>query len=315
MGHSHAHGGHAHGGHAHGHDHDGGRGSQRAFRLGVALNAAFVVFELAAGIYGRSMALVADAAHNFGDVLGLLLAWGAMQLAERKPSARRTYGFRRSTILASVANAVLLLVGVGEVSWEAIGRLRTGSEARGGVMLGVAALGVVINAGSALSFLKGSRADANLRGAYLHLMADAAVSLGVVVAGVVVLLTRWTWVDAVVSIAVSVVILVGTWSLLRTSLDLALDAVPQGIEPAEVRNYLEGVDGVVEVHDLHIWAMSTTETALTAHLVMSPVASNPRFLRDIGGELTRRFKIDHPTLQVEPPDIADPCRHAPEDVV
>ena len=306
--------------HGHAHDHSHGdaphdHGSGRAFRFGVALNFAFVLFELGAGVYARSMALVADAAHNFGDVLGLLLAWGAMRLAERKPSARRTYGFRRSTILASVANAVLLLVGVGAVCWEAIGRLREGSDTRGGVMLAVAALGVVINAGSALPFLKGSRADTNLRGAYLHLMADAAVSLGVVIAGGVILLTGWRWVDGVVSIVVSLVILGGTWSLLRTSLDLAMDAVPEGIEPAEVRTFLETLEGVHEVHDLHIWAMSTTETALTAHLVMQPAASNAAFLRETGEELTRRFKIDHPTLQVEAPGAAAPCRHAPDDVV
>lgn len=314
--HDHDHGEHSNddrSGHAgHGHHH---HTSTRAFSIGVALNIAFVIVELSAGIVAKSMALVADAAHNFGDVLGLLLAWGAARLALRKPSLRRTYGLRRTTILASVANAVLLLVGVGAVSWEAIGRLREGGEVKGGVILVVAAIGVVINAGSALPFWRGSKSDVNLRGAFLHLMADAAVSFGVVIAGGLILVTRWTWLDPVVSLVVSVVILAGTWSLLKSSLDLALDAVPDGVDPEKVRVFLSGLDGVLEVHDLHIWAMSTTETALTAHLVMKGDACHPAFLRDVGRTLTKRFKIHHPTLQVEPPDAPEACAHASDEVV
>lgn len=314
--HSHEHAGHAHDDDAHvGHAHHHHHASTRAFSIGVALNIGFVVVELSAGVVAKSMALVADAAHNFGDVLGLLLAWGAARLALRKPSARRTYGLRRTTILASLANAVLLLVGVGAVSWEAIGRLREGGEVKGGVVLIVAAIGVVINAGSALPFWRGGKTDANLRGAFLHLMADAAVSFGVVIAGVLIVLTHWTWLDPVVSLVVSVVILAGTWSLLKGSLDLALDAVPAGVDPEKVRTFLCGLDGVLEVHDLHIWAMSTTETALTAHLVMKGDACHPAFLRDVGRTLTKRFKIHHPTLQVEPPDAPEACAHASDEVV
>jgi len=250
--------------------------------------------------------LVADAAHNFGDVLGLLLAWGAAHLATRKPSPRRTYGFRRSTILASVANAVLLLVGVGAVSWEAIGRLRTGgTEIRGSVVLVVAAVGVVVNLGSALPFLRQRKSDVNVRGAFTHLVADAAVSGGVVVAGALMIFTDWTWLDAAASLAVSLVILGSTWSLLRDSLNLALDAVP---------SFLCGLHGVTEVHDLHIWGMSTTENALTAHLV-SCVRCPPAFLRDTADVLRKRFGIHHATLQLEPHDAPEECAHAPEEAL
>jgi cobalt-zinc-cadmium efflux system protein len=303
-------------GHSGAHDHAHGAGTGRAFAISVTLNALFVVIEVGAGLYSHSMALVADAAHNFGDVLGLVLAWAAARLATRKPSARRTYGFRRSTILASVANAVLLLVGVGAVSREAIGRLREGgSQVESSVVLAVASIAVVVNFGSALPFLKARKTDANVRGAFLHLMADAAVSLGVVVAGVIMLFTRWLWLDAAVSLGVSLVILVSTWSLLRDSINLALDAVPDGIDPDEVREFLAGLDAVVEVHDLHIWAMSTTENALTAHLVARATDCPPRFLRDVSEQLRTRFRIHHSTIQLEPPDAPEPCLHAPDDVV
>jgi cobalt-zinc-cadmium efflux system protein len=308
--HEHEHDGHSHaGGHAH------GPTSGRAFVISVSLNGLFVVFELGAGVYAHSMALVADAAHNLGDVLGLLLAWGAAHLATRKPSARRTYGFRRSTILASVANAVLLLVGVGAVSSEAIGRLRAGGTAiQGSVVIVVAALGVAVNLGSALPFLKQRKSDVNVRGAFTHLIADAAVSGGVVLAGVLMIVTHWTWLDAAVSLAVSLVILGSTWSLLRDSLNLALDAVPDGIDPDEVRKYLCGLKGVTEVHDLHIWGMSTTENALTAHLV-SCERCPPAFLRDTAEVLRKRFGIHHATIQLEPHDAPEECAHAPEEAL
>jgi len=306
---------HEHAGHSHGPGHVHGPTSGRAFVISISLNALFVAFEIAAGVHAHSMALVADAAHNFGDVLGLLLAWGAAHLATRKPSPRRTYGFRRSTILASVANAVLLLVGVGAVSWEAIGRLRTGgTEIRGSVVLVVAAVGVVVNLGSALPFLRQRKSDVNVRGAFTHLVADAAVSGGVVVAGALMILTDWTWLDAAASLAVSLVILGSTWSLLRDSLNLALDAVPDGIDPDEVRSFLCGLHGVTEVHDLHIWGMSTTENALTAHLV-SCVRCPPAFLRDTADVLRKRFGIHHATLQLEPHDAPEECAHAPEEAL
>lgn len=278
----------------------------RAFAIGVFVNAAFVLIEVAAGLWAHSLALVADAAHNLGDVAGLGLAWAASRLAQRKPSSRRTYGLRRSTILASLANAILILVGVGGVAWEAIGRLHEQDAVQAGAVMLTAAAGVVVNGGSALLFLAGRKNDANVRGAFLHLAADAAVSLGVVVAGLVIWLTGFTWVDPVVSLIVSGVILVSTWSLVRESLDLALDAVPENIDPIKVRAYLADLPGVREVHDLHIWAMSTTETALTAHLVMQEGASNA-FLRDVGTELERRFAIGHSTVQIEPHDAPGPC--------
>lgn len=302
MGHHHD---HAKGGHSH------AATSSRAFAIGVSLNAAFVLAELASGIYGESVALVADAAHNFGDVLGLALAWGAARLARTPPSARRTYGLRRSTILASLANAILLLVGVGAVSWEAISRLRVSANgADGMMMLVVASIGVAVNGGSALLFMHGRKSDANVRGAFLHLVADAAVSVGVVIAGVFVWLTGAQWIDPVVSLVVSGVILVGTWSLLRDALNLALDAVPAEIEPEEVRAYLAALPNVVDVHDLHIWALSTTENALTGHLVVDPTRCSPGFLKDVEHTLEHRFGIHHMTIQMDPPDSAADCSRA-----
>lgn len=303
-------------GHADGHVHVHGPTSGRAFVISVTLNGLFVVAELSAGILSHSMALVADAAHNFGDVVGLLLAWGAAYLARRKPSVRRTYGFRRSTILASVANAVLLLVGVGAVSWEAIGRLRAGAhEVQGTVVLTVAALGVVINLGSALPFFRARKTDVNVRAAFTHLMADAAVSVGVVIAGALMIFTHWMWLDALVSLLVSLVILVSTWSLLRDSLNLALDAVPDGIDPDEVRSFLCGLEGVTEVHDLHIWGMSTTHVAVTAHLVKPGVADDDALLAEASRGLHDRFGIEHSTLQVERSEDVANCRQAPAEVV
>ncbi len=310
---AHHHDHHAHS-HHHGHSHGAPR-TARAFAIGVVLNFGFVVIGLGAGIVAHSMALVADAAHNFGDVLGLAFAGMAARLARAKPSARRTYGFRSSTILAALANAMILLVGVGVVAREAIVRLQQPEEVRAPIVIAVAALGVLVNAGSALLFLKDRRDDINVRGAFLHLVGDAAVSFAVVVAAIVIVLTGWAWVDSVASLGVSFVILIGTWSLLRTSVNLALNAVPVGIDPDAVRAYLGGQAGVLEVHDLHIWAISTTETALTAHLVMTTGSCAPHFLRDVGRELTTKFRIHHATLQVEHPDAPDPCTLAPPDVV
>lgn len=319
MAHEHDHG-HGHGhdhdpGHHHGHGHGHGHAHEpanygRAFVVGISLNLLFVVVETVYGVASSSVALVADAAHNLSDVLGLAFAWAAFLLAQRKPSKRRTYGLRKTTVLAALGNAVLLLVAIGGVSWEAIGRLRNPAPIQGGVVMVVAALGVLVNGVSALLFARGRKDDANVGGAFLHLASDAAVSFGVVIAGAIIMRTGWMWLDPLVSIVVSMVILVGTWGLLKHSVDLALDAVPRGIDADEVSAYLAGLPGVIEVHDLHIWAMSTTETALTAHLVMENHACHARFLGDVGRALQRRFKIDHPTLQVEAPEAPDPCGQA-----
>lgn len=313
SGHDHADHGHHHG-HDHAHSHADLTG--RAFAISVGLNAAFVAVELAAGCLAGSVALVADAAHNLGDVLGLAFAWGAARLAKRKPCERWTYGLRRSTILASLANAILLLVGVGAVSWEAIGRLHTSTAPQTTPMIIVAAIGVLVNGGSALLFLRGQKSDANVRGAFLHLVADAAVSVGVVLAAIVLRFTGWAWVDPVASLVVSAVILVGTWSLLKDASSLALDGVPRGIETREVRTYLEALPNVTGVHDLHIWALSTTETALTGHLEMGPGPSSSTFLSDVNKELEHRFGIGHTTLQLETaaPTNATACGCSPEAV-
>ena len=303
MGHDHA--------HEHRHEH-GTKGYGRAFAIGISLNIVFVAVETAYGVAAGSVALVADAAHNLSDVLGLAFAWAAFVLAQRTPTRQRTYGLRKTTVLAALGNAVLLLVAVGGVGWEAVGRLRQPAPIQGGILMAVAAVGVVINGVSAMFFSRGRKRDVNLRGAFLHLAGDAAVSLGVVVTGAVILKTGWMWLDPLVSIIVSAVILVGTWGLLKQSLNLALDAVPEGIDAEQVNTYLAGLPGVLEVHDLHIWAMSTTETALTAHLVMRTDSCEPRFLGEVGNALHDKFKIEHSTLQVEPPEAPDPCRQASE---
>lgn len=303
-------------GHGHGHGHAHAPPSfGTAFAVGISLNLIFVVVEAIYGFSSDSVALISDAAHNLTDVLGLGLAWAAVLFARRKPSKRRTYGLRKSTVLAAVTNAVLLLVAIGAVAWEAIGRLRHPAPVQGNVVMAVAAIGVAINGVSALLFASGRKGDANVKGAFLHLAADAAVSLGVVVTGFLILRTGWMWLDPLVSLIVSGVIVFGTWGLLKQSVNLALDAVPEGIELQEVSTYLASLPKVLEVHDLHIWAMSTTETALTAHLVMEGGACHERFLGEVGSELTSRFQIHHSTLQVEAPRASHPCRLAPDDAV
>ena len=301
-----------HGGHGHSHaPADFGR----VFAIGVFLNLTFVVVEGAAGYLAHSLALVADAGHNLSDVFGLLLAWGASVLARRAPTAKHTYGLRRSSILAALLNAVLLLVAVGGIAWEAIRRFSEPAPVAGKMVIGVALVGIVINTATALLFLSGRKDDLNIRGAFLHMAADAAVSLGVVLAGVAMLATRQTWIDPVVSLVIVAVICIGTWGLLRDSVNLALDAVPEGIKVEEVKNYLTALPGVAEVHDLHIWAMSTTETALTAHLVIPNGGGGDALLARACTELHDRFGIEHATLQIETGDAAHPCRLAPADIV
>lgn len=297
-------------GHDHAHAHDARY--DRVFLVSIGLNVVFVVAEVVFGFLSRSMALVADAGHNLSDVLGLGLAWGARWLARKKPSKLRTYGFRRATILAALANGVLLLLATGGVIWESVERIITPVSVEGTTVIVVAAIGVVINGVSALFFRRGGDRDLNVRGAFLHLAADAAVSLGVVVTGVVVVTTGFHPIDPIVSLLVSVIIVASAWHLLRRSVNLALDAVPEHIDADAVRDYLGTLPGVLEVHDLHIWAMSTTENALTAHLVMSSGSCRPELLSDVCKVLHDRFGIEHPTLQVEAPEAPDLCRQAPE---
>jgi cobalt-zinc-cadmium efflux system protein len=278
----------------------------------VTLNSVFVVAELFFGYAADSLALISDAIHNLSDVMALLLAWGALWLSQRLPTDRHTYGYRRASILAALANAALLLIVVGGIAVEAIGRLRAPAEVASMTVLWVAALGIVINGATALLFMRGRHDDLNIRGAYLHMAADAGVSFGVVVAAAVTMATGWTWIDPVMSLCIAAVVLVSGWDLARESVNMALDAVPGDIALCDVREYLAALDGVSEVHDLHIWAMSTNETALTAHLVR-PDGSNDAFLHGVCEGLSHRFNIHHATLQVEADGCA--CKLAPAHVV
>ena len=295
-----------------GHSH-GASGYGRAFAIGVALNLGFVAVEFVYGRMAHSLALVADAGHNLSDVLGLLLAWGAAALAQRHPTPGRTYGMRRSSILAALVNAVVLLVAVGAIAWEAVRRFGEPGEVAGSTVIWVALVGIAVNTVTALLFMSGRKSDLNIRGAFLHMAADAGVSLGVVVSGFAIIATGRQWLDPVVSLVIVVVIVAGTWGLLRDSVNLALDAVPENIDEYEVERYLTDLPTCSEVHDLHIWGMSTTECALTAHLVMGRKVCDDAFLAQIARELHDRFGIEHSTLQVEngDPDYPCSCRLAP----
>lgn len=298
--HSHSHGhGQAHDhDHAHAHDH-APRDFGRAFAVGVVLNSAFVVVEAGYGLISGSMALVADAGHNLSDVLGLLMAWAASVAARRPASARFTWGLKSSTILAALANGMLLLVALGAILFETVHRLIWPVQPDGQTMVWVAAVGIAINTGTALMFMAGRKHDLNVRGAFLHMAADALVSAGVVVAGLVVLYTGWVLVDPMVSLLIVAVIGWGTWGLLRDSVKLGLNAVPDGIDEGAVRTCLCDLPGVAGVHDLHIWPMSTTETALIAHLHMPAGHPGDHFLHEAAHRLEHRFGIGHTTLQVE----------------
>lgn len=271
----------------------------RAFAIGATLNVGFIVVEAVYGVLANSTALLADAGHNLSDVVGLLMAWGAAYMGRRAPTPRFTYGLRSSSILAALANAVLLLVAVGAITWEAVWRLVEPEPVASTTVMVVAGIGIVINGVTALLFMRGRRGDLNIRAAFLHMVADAAVSLGVVITGLAILVTGYDWIDPLVSLAIAAVIVWSTWSLLRHSINLALDAVPPGIDPDEVRAFLASLPGVAAVHHLHIWAMSTTETALTCHLVMPGGHPGDAFLVEAGEELRRRFGIPHATLQIE----------------
>jgi cobalt-zinc-cadmium efflux system protein len=285
-----------------------------AFAVGIALNAGFVLLEIVFGIAGHSVALLADAGHNFSDALGLVLAWLATVLARRGPTARFTYGLGGSSILAALFNAVFLLVVVGGLSWEAIGRLFHPGPVAGKTVMIVAAAGIVINGICAWLFASGREHDLNIRGAFMHMAADAVVSAGVVVAGLVILLTGWLWLDPLVSLAINAMIVWGTWSLLRDSTAMSLSAVPPGIESGRVERFLAARPGVASIHDLHIWAMSTTQTALTVHLVMPGGHPGDAFIAELCRNLQERFAIGHATVQVET-DEASACPLAPAHVV
>jgi cobalt-zinc-cadmium efflux system protein len=284
----------------------------RAFAVGVALNAALVALQFVCGVLGNSMALIADAGHNLTDVVGLLIAWGATTIAKWPPTSRYTYGLRSASILAAIANAIVLLIGVAVIAWEAGQRLVDPQPVSAILVVIAAAVGILVNGGTAASFRTG-RADVNIRAAFLHMAADAAISFGVLLSGLAIAVTGWVWLDALVSLAICLIIVWGTWGLLRDAMSLALNAVPAGIDPAAVRAYLEHLPGVASIHDLHIWAMSTTETALTCHLVIPGEPPRDAVVFDIAKQLDERFGINHATLQIERGEA--PCALLPEHVV
>jgi cobalt-zinc-cadmium efflux system protein len=301
---------HEHHGHTHQHpNHD------RAFAIGIALNLGFVAIESVYGVLAHSMALLADAGHNLSDVLALALAWGASVLGRREPSWRFTYGLGSSSILAALVNAMLLMLVVGGIAVEAVQRLMSPVPVASATIIWVALCGIVVNTATALLFLRDREHDLNVRGAFLHMAADAAVSLGVVLAGAGMLYTGWIWLDPAVSLAIAAVIVASTWGLLRDSVNLALHAVPSNIDTARIREYFSGLAGVAEFHDLHIWGMSTTETALTVHLVMPAGHPGDHFIAQIGAELRERYGVGHATVQVETGDERHPCALAPDHVV
>jgi len=318
MTHAHADHHHDHDDHAHDHSHHGHSHAPadfgRAFVIGITLNVAFVVIEALYGFLANSTALLADAGHNLSDVLGLAAAWVAAILAKRAPTERYTYGLRNTSILAALFNAVLLLIASGAIMLEAVQRLFTPEPVKSLTIIVVAAIGIAVNGFTAWLFASGHKQDINIRGAYLHMAADAAISAGVVVAGLIIMLTGWLWLDPLTSLALVAVIVWGTWSLLRDSTAMSMAAVPSGIEPAAVRQFLSTRPGVASIHDLHIWPMSTTETALTAHLVTPAGHPGDAFLMEICQELLERFGIGHTTLQIEISEQTH-CSLAPDHVV
>lgn len=317
-----AHEGHDDDGRAHGHDHAHGPGGHHhapgsfgsAFALGTALNAGFVALEIFFGIAVHSAALLADAVHNLGDVFGLLIAWGSVLLARRRPTALRTYGWGRGTIMAALINAVVLLLGCGAITIEALRRFAAPQPVGGITIMWVAATGIVINGMTALMFMSGRKGDLNVRAAFMHMASDAVVSVGVVVAGLLITLTHLRWIDPATSLVLVAVIVIGTWTLLRDSVNLAMDAVPNGLDRAKVDAMLRGLPGVADVHDLHIWGLSTTEIALTAHLVQDPIHADT-LVQLATAKVRERFGIGHATFQIETPATADRCDLRPAHVV
>jgi cobalt-zinc-cadmium efflux system protein len=302
--------GHVHPPHSHAHSNYG-----RAFAIGIALNLLYVGGEAVAGIVSGSLALLADSGHNLGDVLGLSLSWGAAVLSRRQPSGRFTYGLRSSSILAALANAIILLVVTGGIAWEAVWRITHPVPVASGIVIWVAAAGIVVNGATALLFASGRLHDLNIKSAFLHMAADTLVTAGVVAAGVVIWLTSWYWLDPAVSLIVSAVIVLGTWGLVRNAINLALDAVPEGVDAAAVRAHLLAMPGVTALHDLHIWGMSTTETALTCHLVLPGGHPGDAVLNGVAQQLHHLFGIQHTTIQIELADTEEACVLTPEHVV
>ncbi|MFZ2295631.1 MAG: cation diffusion facilitator family transporter [Polaromonas sp.] len=296
-------------GHAHEHGHSHAPADfNRAFSIGIALNVAFVAIEAWYGWKVNSLALLADASHNLSDVAGLVLAWGGALAGKLRPNARHTYGWQRASILAAFFNALLLLVAMGSLAWEAVGRLGSPEATEGWTIIAVAGVGIVINTATALLFMRGRKGDLNIRGAFLHMAGDALVSLGVVIGGALYLWQGWAWIDPVMSLAIAVVIVVGTWSLFRQSIHMLFDGVPEAIDLNSVSKLLLGLPGVGEVHDLHVWAMGTSKIALTAHVVMTdPAADIDAVLHEAEHELHEHFEIRHVTLQVESPAYAQLC--------
>ena len=320
---NHDHANHDHANHDHRHSHSHGPSGHshaptdfgRAFAIGVVLNTGYVALEVTFGLLSGSLALLADAGHNLSDVLGLLLAWGASWLAKRSPQPGRTYGYKRGPILASLANAIILLIAVGAIVWEAVRRLITPEPVASQTILWVAIVGVFVNAGTAWLFMSGRKGDLNVRGAFVHMAADTGVTVGVIVAALLIQWTGWQWIDPAISLAIAVVILVGTWGLLRDSTNLAMDAVPPGIDQGEVTNYLRSLPGISEIHDLHIWGMSTTETALTVHLVRADPELDATLLDRLTKDLRDRFGIGHATAQLETVAMAQACSMRSDKIV
>jgi cobalt-zinc-cadmium efflux system protein len=306
---THDRGAHDHHNHSHGHGHSHAPANfTRAFAIGLILNLGFVGAEAFYGLLAHSIALIADAGHNLSDVLGLALAWGAVILSQRPASRRHTYGWRRSSILAAFLNAVFLFVVTGGIAWEAIQRFWMSGNVQGEIVIWVALVGIAINTATALLFMSGRKGDMNIRAAFLHMAADALVSVGVVLAGIGILATGWQWLDPAFSLIVSAVIIVNTWQLLKESFNLALDAVPENVDERAVRAFLLERPGVQQIHDLHIWGMSTTEVALTAHLIMPTGHPGDDFLASICKELHDHFRIEHTTIQIELGDTAELCQ-------
>jgi cobalt-zinc-cadmium efflux system protein len=306
---------HSHGHAAHGHSHEAPQNFNRAFAIGVGLNVVYVILEAGFGYVSGSLALLADAGHNLSDVLGLLLAWGAIWLAAKPPTGNRTYGFKRTPILASLANALILLVAVGAIATEAIRRLFEPEHVASTTVLWVAIAGVFVNGITAWLFMSGSKRDLNIRGAFLHMAADTGVTLGVIAAALLIRWTNWQWLDPAVSLLIAVVILIGSWGLLRDSVMLVMDAVPPGIDLDAVRAHLSAAEGVDDIHDLHIWGLSTTDVALSVHLVCANHEQAQRLLTELPGELHDHFGIGHSTLQIETELVAGNCRLRPVHVV
>ena len=280
------------------HHHEVKATSGNAFVIGIILNTSFVLIEVGAGLWNNSLALLTDAGHNLGDVAGLILVLIAAKLAKRKPTDKFTYGYGKSTILVALTNAALLLVAVGAIGWEAIGRISDSHPVPGKIISLVALVGILINSITALLFMKDRKKDLNVRGAFLHMASDALVSLGVMISGIIIIYTNWYWLDAVISLVICAVIVWSTWDLLKDSVNLSLDSVPSGVDLKAIREYFLGLKGVSGIHDLHVWALSTNASALTAHLV-APEGISDAFLAEINDELHEHFHIDHTTIQVE----------------